>query len=179
MSRIGRTPIQIPEDVTVTIDDKQIVVKGPKGELTIPAKNGVKVLVEDNQVKVDRTNDRDQTRANHGLIRSLINNNIIGVTEGYQKTLKMVGTGYRVQAQGKDLNLQVGFSHDVSYQSPEEITLKVEGNDTIVVSGIDKQQVGQVAAEIRQVKPPEPYKGKGIRYEGEHVRRKQGKAAVA
>ncbi len=179
MSRIGRIPIQIPTDVTVTVDASQIVVKGPKGELAFPAKEGIKVKIGDDQVVVSRTNDRDQTRANHGLVRSLINNNIIGVTEGYQKTLKMVGTGYRVQAKGKDLNLQVGFSHDVSYQAPEGITLKVEGNDTIVVSGIDKQQVGQVAAEIRQVKKPEPYKGKGIRYEGEHVRRKQGKAAVA
>ncbi len=179
MSKIGRIPIQIPEDVTVKLTDGLVEVKGPKGELALEIAPGIEVKVEDNQVLVVRNNDRDQTRANHGLVRSLINNQIQGVTEGYQKTLKMVGTGYRVQAKGKDLNLQVGFSHDVAYEAPEGITLKVEGNDTIVVSGIDKQKVGQVAAEIRQVKPPEPYKGKGIRYEGEHVRRKQGKAAVA
>lgn len=178
MSKIGRTPIDVPESVTVTVKADAVTVKGPQGELNLPSLSGIKVEVKDNQVLVTRTNDRDQTKANHGLMRSLIDNHVIGVTEGYKKTLKMVGTGYRVQAKGKNLNLQVGFSHDVSYECPEGVELKVEGNDTIIVSGIDKQQVGQAAAEIRQVKPPEPYKGKGIRYEGEYVRRKQGKAAV-
>ena len=178
MSKIGRTPIHVPESVTVTVKADAVTVKGPQGELSLPSLSGIKVKVEADQVLVTRTNDKDQTKANHGLMRSLINNHVIGVTEGYKKTLKMVGTGYRVQAKGKNLNLQVGFSHDVSYECPAGIEFQVEGNDTIIISGIDKQQVGQTAAEIRQVKPPEPYKGKGIRYEGEYVRRKQGKAAV-
>lgn len=179
MSKIGRTPISIPDSVTVTVVGQVVTVKGPQGELQVSLVRGIKVEVKDNQVTVSRTGHEKQTKANHGLIRSLINNSVIGVTEGYKKTLKMVGTGYRVQQKGKDLNLQVCFSHAVPYPAPEGISLKVEGNDTIYIEGIDKQQVGQVAAEIRKIKHPEPYKGKGIRYEDEIVRRKQGKAAVA
>lgn len=178
MSKIGRKPISIPSSVTVTVADHQVTVKGPKGELVTPLVLGVKVEVTDNQVVVSRKNDEKQTRANHGLIRSLVNNDIVGVTEGYKKTLKMIGTGYRVQQVGSGLKLQVGLSHDVNYPAPQGVTLKVEGNDTIHVEGINKQQVGQVSAEIREIKKPEPYKGKGIRYENEVVRRKQGKAAA-
>lgn len=179
MSKIGRIPITIPKEATVEIDDQLIKIKGPKGQLSTQILPGVKVTIEGDQIKVAKTNHEKQSKANHGLIRSLVNNNVIGVIEGYKKTLKMVGTGYRVQQKGTGLNLQVGFSHDVEYKAPEGITLSVEGNDTVIISGINKQRVGQVAAEIRQVKKPEPYKGKGIRYEGEVVKRKQGKAAIA
>lgn len=171
--------INIPAGVTVEIGKDAVVVKGPKGELSTKILSGIKVEQKDNTLEVLTTNHEKQTNANHGLIRSLINNNVIGVTEGYKKTLKMVGTGYRVQQRGTGLNLQVGFSHDVEFSAPAGITLALEGNDTIIVSGIDKQQVGQTAAEIRLVKKPEPYKGKGIRYEDEVVKRKQGKASIA
>ncbi|MBU0576540.1 50S ribosomal protein L6 [Patescibacteria group bacterium] len=179
MSKIGRTPITVPQGVTVLINNQEVVVKGPRGELSVNILPGIKVTLENDQIIVTRNNHEKQSKANHGLIRSLINNCVIGVTEGYKKTLKMIGTGYRVQQKGTGLNLQVGFSHDVEYQAPEGISFSVEGNDTINVSGISKQQVGQVAAEIRQIKKPEPYKGKGIRYEDEVVKRKQGKTAVA
>lgn len=179
MSKIGRMPIIIPAEVTVEVTKELVKVKGPKGELTIHNLPGIKVELKDNVLEVSASNHEKQTKANHGLIRSLINNNVIGVTEGYKKTLKMVGTGYRVQQKGTNLNLQVGLSHDVEFVAPEGIMLSVEGNDTIIISGISKQQVGQIAAEIRQVKKPEPYKGKGIRYEGEVVKRKQGKTSIA
>ncbi len=179
MSKIGRRPISIPDQVSVAVSDEQILVKGPKGELSVVVLPGVKVEVKDQEVTVSRANEEKQTKANHGLIRSLIHNQVLGVSEGFKKTLKMVGTGYRVQAKGTGVNLQVGYSHDVEYPAPAGISIKVEGNDTIVIEGIDKQQVGQVAAEIRAIKPPEPYKGKGIRYEDEVVRRKQGKTTAA
>ncbi len=172
-------PISIPSGVNVTVESEVVRVKGPKGELTTHILPGIKVELKDNQLEFTPTNNEKQTKANHGLMRSLVNNDVIGVTEGFKKTLKMVGTGYRVQQKGTGLNLQVGLSHDVGFQAPEGITFSLEGNDTIIISGIDKQQVGQTAAEIRQVKPPEPYKGKGIRYEDEVVKRKQGKAATA
>ena len=172
-------PISIPAEVNLTIEGEVVRVKGPKGELITKILPGIKVELKDNQVEVSAINDEKQTRANHGLVRSLINNDVIGVTEGYKKTLKMVGTGYRVQQKGTGINLQVGLSHDVEYQPPVGINISIEGNNTIVITGADKQKVGQVAAEIRQVKTPEPYKGKGIRYENEVVRRKQGKAATA
>ena len=172
-------PITIPAEVTVEIGRDVVKVKGPKGELSTNILVGIKVKQKDDSLEVSTSNHEKQTKANHGLIRSLINNDIIGVTEGYKKTLKMVGTGYRVQQRGIGLNLQVGLSHDVEFFAPEGVSLVVEGNDTIIISGIDKQQVGQTAAEIRAVKKPEPYKGKGIRYEGEVVRRKQGKTSIA
>jgi large subunit ribosomal protein L6 len=178
MSKIGRRPISIPSGVTITQQNDMVMVKGPKGELTTPIASGVVIAIEDNELVVSRKNDEKQTRANHGLMRSLIQNTVVGVTDGYKITLKMLGTGYRVQKTGNGLNLQVGFSHDVPYVAPQGITITVEGNDTIVIQGIDKQKVGQVAAEVRKIKPPEPYKGKGIRYEDEVVRRKQGKAAA-
>jgi len=179
MSKIGRMPITIPAEVTVEIGRDVVKVKGPKGELSTNILVGIKVEQKDDSLEVSTSNHEKQTKANHGLIRSLINNDIIGVTEGYKKTLKMVGTGYRVQQRGTGLNLQVGLSHDVEFSAPEGVSLVVGGNDTIIISGIDKQQVGQTAAEIRAVKKPEPYKGKGIRYEGEVVRRKQGKTSIA
>ncbi len=178
MSRIGLKAISIPQGVTVTITEKSVDVKGPKGQLSVDLLSGIKVAVEENEVKVTRTNDEKQTRAFHGLIRSLIENNIEGVLNGYKKTLKLVGTGYRAKAQGAGVSLAVGYSHPVDITPLQGVSLKVEGTDTIHIEGIDKQAVGQVAADIRKVRPPEPYKGKGIKYEDEVVRRKQGKAAA-
>ncbi len=178
MSRIGRTPVEVPQGVTVTVTGKTVVIKGSKGELTVAIPTGIAVAVADQIVTVTRKNEEKHTKSVHGLVRSLINNSIIGVTEGYKKTLKLVGTGYRVKAQGKSIQLSVGYSHPVDVTPLEGVELKVEGQDTIQISGFDKQKVGQVAAEIRKVRPPEPYKGKGIRYEDEVVRRKQGKTAA-
>lgn len=179
MSRVGNAPISIPSGVTVTVTDASVQVKGPKGELSTQLKPGIKVAIEDNQVVVSRTNDLAQTKASHGLVRSLINNNVIGVTDGYKKTLKLVGVGYRVAMKGQGISLSVGFSHPVEFQPLPGVTFSLEGNDTIHIEGFDKQAVGQMAADIRKVRPPEPYKGKGIRYEDEVVRRKAGKAAAA
>lgn len=178
MSRIGLTPITIPTGVTITVADQLITVKGPKGELTARLERGVKVDEIEGKVKVTRKNDLPATRAFHGLVRSLINNHIKGVTDGFKKTLKMVGTGYRVAMKGQGLSLSVGFSHPVEIVAPEGVKLSIEGNDTIHIEGIDKQAVGQVAANIRKVRPPEPYKGKGIRYIDEEVIRKAGKTAA-
>jgi len=178
MSRIGVKPITIPSGVTITVADTQIAVKGPKGELTVPMMPKVSVVVEGDQVKVSRVDNTPQIRAYHGLVRSLINNQIVGVTKGYKKTLKMIGTGYRVAAKGKGLTLSVGFSHPVEVAPMDGITLSIEGNDTIHIEGIDKQAVGQMAADIRKVRPPEPYKGKGIRYVDEEVIRKAGKTTT-
>lgn len=178
MSRIGLKAISIPQGVTVAPTAEVVDIKGPKGQLTIDVLKGISVAVVENEVQVTRKNDEKQTKAFHGLVRSLIDNAIIGVSEGYSKTLKLVGTGYRVKAQGNGISLSVGFSHPVDVVPADGVTLKVEGNDTVHVSGIDKQAVGQVAADIRKVRPPEPYKGKGIKYEDEVVRRKQGKAAA-
>jgi len=178
MSRIGKKPLALPTGVTVTVQAAAVTVKGPKGELTAPLFENISVSVEDNMVKVARSTDEIQVKAHHGLVRSLLENNIIGVTEGYEKTLKLVGTGYRAAAKGKGLTLAVGFSHPVDIEAIEGITFTVKGNDTVVISGIDKHLVGQVAANVRKVRPPEPYQGKGIRYVDEVVRRKQGKAAA-
>jgi large subunit ribosomal protein L6 len=178
MSRIGLKAIELPQGITVTVNGKLAEVKGPKGLLTIKILSGIKVSVEDQNVLITRTNDDKQTRAFHGLIRSLINNAVEGVNTGYKKTLKLIGTGYRVKAQGAGIQLSVGFSHPVDFTPEAGVKIKVEGTDTIHIDGIDKQAVGQAAANIRKVRPPEPYKGKGIRYEDEEVRRKQGKAAA-
>ena len=178
MSRIGLKAITIPQGVTVVNNGTTLEVKGPKGTLTIELLKGIVVTIEDAQVLVTRKNDEKQTRAFHGLIRSLLQNAIIGVTQGYKKTLKLIGTGYRAKAQGTGIQLAVGYSHPVDIAAEAGITLKVEGTDTIHIEGTDKQSVGQMAANIRKVRPPEPYKGKGIRYEDEEVRRKQGKAAA-
>ncbi len=176
MSRIGKLPITVPGGVDIKIDGQQVTVKGPKGELSLTVAEPIRVALEDGQVLVTRPDDERASRALHGLTRTLINNDIIGVTEGYSKQLEVVGTGYRVQQKGNGLELALGFSHPVIFDAPEGVTLGVEGNTKISVSGISKQAVGEVAANIRKLKKPEPYKGKGIRYAGENVRRKAGKA---
>ncbi|MCS4277622.1 large subunit ribosomal protein L6 [Mycetocola sp. BIGb0189] len=176
MSRIGRLPIQIPAGVTVAVDGQNVAVKGPKGELSLVVANPIEVALEENQVLVTRPNDERDSRSLHGLTRTLINNQIIGVTDGYTKGLEVVGTGYRVALKGANLEFALGFSHPVVVEPPAGITFSVEGNNKVTVAGIDKQAVGEVAANIRKIRKPEPYKGKGVRYAGEIVRRKAGKA---
>ncbi|PIJ52471.1 50S ribosomal protein L6, partial [Leucobacter sp. OLES1] len=161
MSRIGKLPIAVPGSVNVSIDGQTVTVKGPKGELTLVVAEPIRVALEDGQVLVTRPDDERDSRALHGLTRTLINNDIVGVTEGYSKQLEVVGTGYRVQQKGAGLELALGFSHPVNVEAPEGITLSVEGNTKITVSGISKQAVGEAAANIRKLKKPEPYKGKG------------------
>jgi large subunit ribosomal protein L6 len=178
MSRIGKSPIELPSGVEVTVSGAIVTVKGPKGSLTQEIQPSISVAIEDGTVTVSRKSDERQVRALHGLSRSLINNMVIGVTEGYSKELTAVGVGYRAALKGNQLDLQVGFSHPVSIEAPDGIAFDVPEPTKIIVSGIDKQMVGQVAANIRAVRPPEPYKGKGIRYSDEHVRRKAGKAGV-
>lgn len=177
MSRIGVKPITIPNGVTVTVEADKISVAGPKGTLFVEPIRGITVEVAENQVVVTRANNTPKMRGYHGLIRNLIQNQIVGVTDGYKKTLKMVGTGYRVAAKGAGITLSVGFSHPVEITALEGTKITVEGNDTIHVEGTDKQKVGQLSADIRKVRPPEPYKGKGIRYIDEEVLRKAGKTA--
>ena len=176
MSRIGKLPITVPSGVNVNIDGQQVTVKGPKGELSLTVAEPIRVSLEDGTVQVTRPNEERESRALHGLVRTLIFNNVVGVTEGFSKELEVVGTGYRVQQKGTGLELSLGFSHPVSFDAPEGISLAVEGATKITVSGISKQAVGETAANIRKLKKPEPYKGKGIRYAGETVRRKAGKA---
>ncbi|PWU23131.1 50S ribosomal protein L6 [Candidatus Cerribacteria bacterium 'Amazon FNV 2010 28 9'] len=177
MSRIGRKTISIPAGVTVTVTPDHINVKGPKGELSEATFEGIAVEVKDNIVSVSRQNDEPQQRAAHGLIRSLIANMITGVTTGFEKKLELVGTGYRVAAKGSGITLSLGYSHPIDVAAPAGVTFKVDGNNKISITGISKYAVGQIAANIRDMRPPEPYKGKGVRYEGEVVRRKAGKAA--
>ncbi len=177
MSRIGKNPVPIPSGVEAVVDGLNIRVSGPKGGLQATMPVGVVIRPEEGEIVVERSGDSPRERSRHGLVRSLIANMITGVTEGYRITLDMVGVGYRAALKGSDIELQVGFSHVVNIVAPEGITFEVPIPTRIIVSGIDKQQVGQVAANIRRVRPPEPYKGKGIRYEGEVVRRKAGKAA--
>jgi large subunit ribosomal protein L6 len=176
MSRIGRLPIDIPAGVTVTIDGQNVAVKGPKGELALAVKAPIVAQVEDNQVLVTRPDDERESRALHGLTRTLIANQIIGVTQGYSKGLEVVGTGYRVQAKGSNVEFALGYSHPITVEPPAGISFAVEGNNKLTVNGIDKQAVGEVAANIRKLRKPEPYKGKGVRYAGEVVRRKAGKS---
>ncbi len=178
MSRIGKSPIQLPEKVELAIKGQTVTVKGPKGELTRSFTDRVGFEVEDGVVTVTRANEQRQTRALHGLSRALLNNMVQGVSEGYRKELSIVGVGYRAAMKGSTLELLVGFSHPVNIEQPSEITIEVPEPTKVIVSGIDKEQVGQVAANIRAVRPPEPYKGKGIRYVDEHVRRKAGKSGV-
>ncbi len=177
MSRIGNTPINLPEGVSLTLDKNVVVVKGPKGELTYQLPPLIELEINQNEVKVKRANNSKPAKSFHGLTRALLANMVRGVSQGYTKVLELVGTGYRVAKQGNKLVISVGYSHPVEYLEPDGIKLEVEGNNLIKVSGIDKQLVGQVAAEIRAIRKPEPYKGKGIRYQGEHIRRKAGKAA--
>jgi large subunit ribosomal protein L6 len=177
MSRIGRKPITIPSGVTVTVDGSTVKVKGPKGELSRTFEPSMKVRQEGNELLVERPNDEKREKALHGLTRALLSNMVTGVTEGFKKTLEIIGVGYRAEKKGKNLVVSVGYSHPVQYPEPEGITLTTPAPTTIVVEGVDKQKVGQVAAELREFRPPEPYKGKGIRYQGEQVRRKAGKTA--
>ena len=177
MSRIGKKPIHILKGVTLEVSNGVATVKGPKGSLKVAVPNSIEVTVEEAMVHVSRQNELKQTKASHGLLRSLLQNAIIGVSEGFKKTLKMVGTGYRAQVKGNGISLAVGYSHPVEIKPLEGITLKLEGTETIYIEGLDKQVVGQMASDIRKVRPPEPYLGKGIRYADEVIRRKQGKAA--
>jgi large subunit ribosomal protein L6 len=179
MSRVGMSPIPIPSGVEVQISAATVRVKGPKGELQRALPEGIAVQQADGEVHVARANDEREVRALHGLIRSLIANMIQGVTEGFEKALEIQGVGYRAAKKGNDLELTVGYSHPVTKKAPEGIEFEVPQPTKIVVRGIDKELVGQTAAEIRAIRKPEPYKGKGIRYEGEQVRRKAGKAAKA
>ncbi|GED99450.1 50S ribosomal protein L6 [Gordonia crocea] len=175
MSRIGKSPIAIPAGVDVTIDGQDVKVKGPKGELSVTISEPITAAVEDQQIVVTRPNDERRNRALHGLSRSLINNLVVGVTDGYTRKLEIFGVGYRVAAKGRDLEFALGYSHPVPIEAPEGITFAVESPTKFSVTGIDKQQVGQISANIRRLRRPDPYKGKGIRFEGEQVRRKVGK----
>ena len=179
MSRIGRHPIAIPAGVTVTVsDDNHVVVKGPKGQLEQTVNKNITVKVEGNEVHVTRPNDEKQNRAFHGLYRALIANMVVGVTEGFKKQLEINGIGYRAAKQGKQIVLNVGYSHQVFVDETDDISLELVDPNHINVVGCDKQKVGQVAAEIRSIRPPEPYKGKGIKYVDEVIRRKEGKTGT-
>ena len=175
MSRIGNKPVQIPAGVEVAVNGNNVVVKGPKGQLELDVFEKLAINVEDNVLTVSRPDDERETRAR--LTRALIHNMVVGVSEGFEKKLELAGVGYRVQQKGKNLEFSLGFSHPVIVEAPEGITFEVPDNTHVNVKGINKQQVGQIAAEIRGHRPPEPYKGKGIHYVGEHIRRKLGKAA--
>ncbi len=175
MSRIGKLPIKIPNGVTITVDSNKVLVKGPKGELDLLLLEGIKCQIDDNVLTVTRDNDGSDKKAKHGLTRALINNMVIGVSEGFSKKLEINGVGFKVALKGNDLNLSLGFSHDITYPLKNGIVATVDQN-TIIISGIDKQMVGQVAAEIRKLKKPEPYKGKGIKYSDEVIIRKSGKS---
>ncbi len=176
MSRIGRMPVVVPSGVDVTISGRDVTVKGPKGTLSLAVAEPIEVQQDAGVITVTRPSDEGEIRALHGLSRSLIANMVTGVTAGYAKTLEIVGVGYRVQARGKDLEFALGFSHPVLIKPPEGISFRVETPTRFVVEGIDKQQVGEVAANIRKLRKPDPYKGKGVRYSGEQIRRKAGKA---
>jgi large subunit ribosomal protein L6 len=180
MSRIGKLPVAVPNGVNVTLGDDEVVVKGPKGELRQAILSQVvAVKLEDGKVIVERKGDAKPHRSAHGLTRTLISNMVEGVSKGFRKSLEIQGVGYRAAKAGEKLNLSLGYSHPVVFEAPTGITLSVEGTNKIHVEGIDKQQVGQVAAKIRGLRPPEPYKGKGVRYEGEVIRKKLGKAGKA
>ena len=176
MSRVGNAPITVPSGVDVKVDGPQVTVKGPKGELSRRLPERITISLEDGVLKAARSDESRESRALHGLTRALLANMVTGVSEGYRKNLEIQGVGYRAALKGRDLELQVGFSHPVTIPAPEGITFEVPEPTRISVSGIDKELVGQVAADVRKVRPPEPYKGKGIRYVGEYVRRKAGKA---
>ena len=176
MSRIGRQPIAVPAGVEVKIDGSTVTVKGPKGTLTRTVHSNMQVAMENGVITVSRPDDSNLNKSLHGLTRTLIHNMVIGVTEGYKKELEVNGVGYRVAKQGKDLVMNLGFSHQVTMSETEDITIDVPAPNKIIISGPDKQKVGQFAAEVREKRPPEPYKGKGIKYADEHIRRKEGKA---
>lgn len=176
MSRIGKNPISVPSGVEVKIDGQDVAVKGPKGELSVTIAEPITVSLEDGVITVARPDEERESRSLHGLSRTLINNMIVGVTDGYSKALEIVGTGYRVLAKGSNLEFALGYSHPIVVEPPEGISFSVDGQTKVAVHGIDKQLVGETAANIRKLRKPEPYKGKGVRYAGEIVRRKVGKA---
>ena len=178
MSRIGKRAVEVPKGVDVTVNGNAVRVKGPKGDLTINVHPAMKVRVDGTDVIVDRPSDSADHKALHGLTRTLISNMVAGVTQGYKKGLEIVGVGYKAEKSGKGIKITVGYSHTVQYDAPPGITIDTPNPTTVVISGADKQMVGQVASEIRAVRPPEPYKGKGIRYQGEQVRRKAGKTGA-
>ena len=178
MSRIGRAPIVLPAGVEVNVDGQHVTVKGPKGELSMNAAPSIKVEVSEGVVHVSRPDDTKENRSLHGLTRSLVHNMVIGVSEGFKKTLEVNGVGYRAAKEGKNLVLNIGYSHQVIVPETEDIQIEVPGPNQIVIKGIDKQKVGQFAAEVRGKRPPEPYKGKGIKYDYEVVRRKEGKTGA-
>ncbi|MEQ8329625.1 MAG: 50S ribosomal protein L6 [Longimicrobiales bacterium] len=179
MSRIGKLPVGVPKGVDVKHKDGHVTVKGPKGELTLDVHPDMSVAIEGDEILVTRPSEQKQHKALHGLTRSLIANMVEGVTDGFSKTLEIVGVGYKADAKGNGIVLNLGFSHPIDYQPVDGVKLECPNPTTVVVSGTDKQKVGQTAAEIRGFRPPEPYKGKGVRYQGEHVRRKAGKTAGA
>jgi large subunit ribosomal protein L6 len=179
MSRIGSRPVELPKGVEARLQDGNLIVKGPKGSLTLDVNPEMAVSIEDGEVTVERPSDLQRHKALHGLTRSLVANMVEGVTAGFSRTLEIVGVGYRAERKGQGLTLHLGFSHTIEYPAPEGIELETPNQTTIVVKGVDKQLVGQVAAEIRGFRPPEPYKGKGVRYAGEQIRRKAGKTAGA
>jgi large subunit ribosomal protein L6 len=177
MSRIGKLPIPVPSGVDVAIDERQVTVKGPKGTLSHSVASPITVEKSDGVIEVKRPDDERESRSLHGLTRTLINNMVVGVTDGYEKKLEIVGVGYRVLSKGPtQLEFQLGYSHSIVFDAPDGITFTVEGPTKLGVQGIDKQLVGETAANIRKLRKPEPYKGKGVRYAGEHIRRKVGKA---
>ncbi|MEZ2121667.1 MULTISPECIES: 50S ribosomal protein L6 [unclassified Corynebacterium] len=175
MSRIGKNPIVVPNGVTITIDGQNVEVKGPKGTLAQAIPAPITVVQEENEIVVSRPDDHRKSRALHGLSRSLVNNMVVGVTEGYTIKMEIFGVGYRVQAKGSNLEFALGYSHPILIEAPEGITFAVDGNTKFSITGIDKQKVGQIAANIRRLRKDDPYKGKGIRYAGEQIRRKVGK----
>ena len=178
MSRIGNSPITVPAGVTIAVENSKVKVSGTKGNLELDIPEGISVKLDDSTLVVSRNSEDKPIKAKHGLIRSLINNMIIGVSEGYSKTLEVNGVGFKVNLSGKTLKLSLGYSHEITYAAPDSVDVNVDGNK-IIISGIDKQLVGQVAADIREFKKPEPYKGKGIKYDDEHIIRKAGKSQAA
>ncbi|WP_297565914.1 50S ribosomal protein L6 [uncultured Arcanobacterium sp.] len=176
MSRIGKLPVTIPSGVEVTLEGRNVRVKGPKGELTQYIPEPIEIKIADNEVVFTRPNEERETRSLHGLARTLIYNNVVGVTTGYKKDLEIVGTGYRVVPKGADLEFSLGYSHPILVKAPEGITFQVDGQTKLSVLGISKELVGETAARIRKLRLPEPYKGKGVKYADEHIRRKAGKA---
>jgi large subunit ribosomal protein L6 len=176
MSRVGLNPIQVPDGVDIAVDGQDVTVEGPKGRLQRRFHEAVSIAVEDGVARVSRNDETRESRALHGLSRALLANMVVGVSEGYRRELDIVGVGYRAALRGSGLDMQLGFSHPVAFDAPDGIDFEVPEPTKIIITGIDKEQVGQVAANIRRIRPPEPYKGKGIRYTGERVRRKAGKA---
>ena len=175
MSRIGQKIIEIPNDVKANLDQNEIKISGPKGELSAPIFEGAEIEISDNTISINKSTNNPDFVKNWGLQRSLIYNSIMGVSEGFSKKLEINGVGYRAQMKGSNIQLSLGFSHDVNYETPEGIKIETPSQTEIIISGIDKQKVGQVAAEIRSFRPPEPYKGKGVKYEDEYIFRKEGK----